>query len=59
MGFREHAALYFIRKDDPCRAVWEPRLIESFDTGLPLRISFRIKNQEITAVIPAEAPPQP
>ena len=59
IAFRKHAAIYFVDKDDPCWKTWQPLLLDSLERSLELRISFRVKNQQITAVVPAESQPEP
>jgi hypothetical protein len=58
VGFRRHAAIYFLSEDHTCFVEWRELVKESEEAEKPVRVLFRVVDQEVIGLDPGatEAP---
>ncbi len=52
MGFRGHAAIYYLPKEHACFEEWRKLAETSLETETPVRVLFRVAGQEVVGLDP-------
>ena len=59
VAFRERAGIYYLREDSECFEEYREVFAKSLEARTPVKVLFRIRNQDVMAVAAVESKPSP